>query len=95
MYSELTTPALVKAASIRLKSQPLRNLIGPAVSSASRAASITRRSQPEQLALIRAGQLDIRRGRESCDVRSAGGRTDVMPSLRVVWPEWQREELRT
>ncbi|MGO9224905.1 DUF2254 domain-containing protein [Mycobacterium sp.] len=65
------------------------------MSSASRAASITRRSQPEQLALALAGQLDNRRGGKRYDARPAGGRTDVMPSLRVVWPEWQREELRT
>lgn len=95
MYAELTTTALVKEASIRLKRQPLRNLIGLAVSSVGRVADITRRAQPEQLALLRAGQLDIRRGGKRYDVRSAGGRTDVIPRLRVVWPEWQREKLCT
>jgi uncharacterized membrane protein len=59
------------------------------------AASITRCGQHAQLALIEAGQLDVRRGGERCDVRSAGGCTDVMPRLGVVWPRWRREELRT
>jgi uncharacterized membrane protein len=52
-------------------------------------------SRRTRVALIGAGQLDIRRGGERDDVRSPGGRADVMPRLGVVWPQWQREELRT
>lgn len=57
------------------------------------------RSHPElvshPLALIGTAQLNIGRDGERYDVRSAGGHTDVMPRLPLVWPEWQREELRT
>jgi len=56
---------------------------------------IARCGQRRQLALIGPGQLDIRRGGERDDVRSPGGCTDVTPRLGAVWPQWQREELRT
>ncbi len=48
-----------------------------------------------QLAPIGVGQLDIRRGSDRDDVLSTGGCTVVMPRIGVVWPQWQREELRT
>jgi uncharacterized membrane protein len=55
------------------------------------AAAVSR----HRLALIGAGQLDIRRDSQRYDVRSAGGCTDVMPRFGVVGPQWHREELRT
>ena len=47
------------------------------------------------LAIVGAGQLDIRRDGERDGVRSTGSCTDVMPRLHVVWPQWRKEELRT
>ena len=87
MYAGLLTPAATQTASLRVRRQHLRNLIDPA----SNPGWMSRQPAPFRSCWC---QHHPERSAPH-DVLAAGGRTVVMPRIGVVWPQWQREELRT